>query len=73
MKLTFTTYGRHSTLKIETCFLDFFKHVRVVNAALNAAPDAIVTTSGLIVIRTLITGDAPSMWVARMAARKEQE
>lgn len=72
MKITYTLHGEDAVLEIRTCILRLLKHARVVDAALNAVPEATVYSSGVFFLKTTIQGKAERMNEARMAARVEE-
>ncbi|WP_336755772.1 hypothetical protein [Pantoea sp. USHLN298] len=73
MKIDYITNGVRSILTIKSFILCLSEHIRVVDAALEAAPEADVTTTGIIILRTLISGDPVSIFAALNAARQEEE
>ncbi|MET3817096.1 MULTISPECIES: hypothetical protein [unclassified Pantoea] len=73
MKIDYITNGVRSILSIKSFILCLSEHIRVVEAALEAAPEADVTTNGIIILRTLIAGDPVSIFAALTAARREEE
>ncbi|MEA5101466.1 hypothetical protein [Pantoea sp. S18] len=72
MKITYITNGEQSMLIIKSCIFCLLKHARVANAALSAAPEANVSTSGVFCLKTIISGKTPSIYEARAAARREE-
>lgn len=72
MKIKYTLHGEDSVLEIRTCILRLLKHARVVDAAMNAVPEATVYSSGVFCLKTTIRGKAERMNEARMAARAEE-
>lgn len=73
MKIDYVTNGVRSILSIKSFILCISEHIRVVEAALEVAPEADVTTTGIIILRTLIAGDPVSIFAALTAARREGE
>jgi len=72
MKISYTLHGEDSVLEVRTFILQLLKHARVVDAALNAVPEATVYTSGVFFLKTILKGKAERMNEARMAARAEE-
>lgn len=72
MKISYTLHGEDSVLEVRTCILRLLKHARVVEAALNAVPEATVYSTGVFCLKTVMTGKAARMNEARIAARAEE-
>lgn len=72
MKMTYVTDGMHATLIIRSCLLQLLKHARVADAAITAAPDATISTTGAFFLKTTLHGDVAMMFKARAAARREE-
>ncbi|WP_337022495.1 MULTISPECIES: hypothetical protein [unclassified Pantoea] len=72
MKITHIMHGEQSVLVIRSSLLHLLKHARVAGAALDAAPDAEVATTGVFWLKTVLTGKASDIEEARKAARLEE-
>jgi hypothetical protein len=72
VKITYITNGEQSMLVIKSCIFSLLKHARVANAALNAASEANVSTTGVFCLKTIISGKTSSIYEARAAARREE-